>query len=574
MLVSLHVKNLALIDETECFFGEGMNILTGETGAGKSLIIGSVNLALGGKADKDLIRTGADYALVELVFQTMDERVASKMTELDIPTEADGTIVISRRLQASRSVARINGETVTARQIKELAELLIDIHGQHEHQSLLHKKKHMEILDAYAGEEMSLMLDKLRTRYEEYQAVSNRILQDSMDDTAKRRELELAEFELQEIDAAALIPGEDEILEHTYSRMLNSRKITEAVTASYQQTGYDAQNGAGSQIGRALRELKMVSAIDEDLQELEIQLFDIDNLLNDYNRAMAEYMNHIEFEPQDFADTEERLNRINRLKEKYGNTISDILAYKEEKQKQIEKISDYDSYMLDLKQQQEKAAKDVDELCACISAIRQKNASILADKMKCALEEMNFISVAFEIQVRKKEIPRADGYDEVEFVISTNPGEALKPLGQVASGGELSRIMLALKTVLAGRDGIETLIFDEIDAGISGKTAWKISEKLGVLSRGHQIICITHLPQIAAMADNHYCIRKSSDGISTITTLQKLDRTDSIQELARLLGGEVITDVVLQNAEEMKKMADEGKNYQTTSKNGETIILD
>ena len=559
MLQSLHVKNLALMEETEVEFGRGLNILTGETGAGKSLLIGSVNLALGGKFEREMLRKGADSALVELIFMSPDERVRKKLIQLELEPEDDGTVIISRKMQVGKSVYKLNGETVTARQGKELAELLIDIHGQHEHQSLLNKKKHMEILDAFCGEEFLPVAEKVETAYKECRELRRRLEEEAMDEEAKAKEQALAEFELQEIEQAKLIPGEDDDLEQRYRLMVNGKKITEGLADSYQYTGSDFENGAGSAVSRALRALRSVSGIDPRLEELEGQLSEIDNLLADYNRDVAEYMADCEFDSEDFAAVEERLNTINHLKGKYGNTIEDVMAYGEDRQKLLDKLTDYDAYMEQLEGKLEAAQKRLETACGKLSNIRRKNAEVLTKQLVNALVHLNFLTVEFDIAVNRSQNITGKGYDDVEFLISTNPGESLKPLGQVASGGELSRIMLAIKTVLAGKDSIDTLIFDEIDTGISGRTAWRVSEQLDTVAHAHQVLCITHLPQIAAMADRHFVIEKSSTEDNTITDIRVLEEGESLGELARLLGSDSLTEAALSNAREMRAQAEEHK---------------
>ena len=555
MLQSLHVKNLALMEETEVEFGGGLNILTGETGAGKSLLIGSVNLALGGKFDREMLRKGADYALVELVFTGGDRRVEEKLIQLDLEPEEDGTVIVSRKMQVGKSVYKINGETVTAKQVKELSELLIDIHGQHEHQSLLKKRNHMEILDAYCGEELLAAAEKVETAYRECRELRRSMEEESMDEETKAREQALAEFELREIEEARLVPGEDEELEKSYRLMVNGKRITESLSESYKYTGSDFASGAGGALSRALKALRSVSSLDERLGELEEQLAEIDNLLADYNRELAGYMEDSEFEEEEFAAAEERLNQLNRLKEKYGRTIEDVIAYGHEREALLERINDYEAYMEQLKEKLAAAEERLETACGILSEIRVRNAAVLTGQLKAALVHLNFLTVEFEIAVGRTPDITAKGYDDVEFLISTNPGEALKPLGQVASGGELSRVMLAIKTVLAGRDAVDTLIFDEIDAGISGRTAWRVSEELDTVAHGHQVLCITHLPQIAAMADRHFVIEKSSSQDNTITDIRRLKEEESLGELARLLGSDALTEAALSNAREMRDQA-------------------
>ncbi len=554
MLHSLHVKNLALIEETEVEFGEGLNILTGETGAGKSVLIGSINLALGARFDKEMLRSGAENALVELTFSCgEDEGLKELLEELDIPVE-DDLITISRRMQVGKSVSKVNGETVNTKQIKEIAELLIDIHGQHEHQSLLHKKKHLEILDAYGKDESAEALKNVADLYGKVVNLRSQIEEESMDESAKRREQSLLEFERDEIENAHLTEGEDEALEADYRRLVNGKKITEALAESYRFTGNDDANGAGNSLGRALRYVNSVCEYDEQLEQLSVQLSQIEDLLTEYNRDVAAYLSDLEFDGNDFYQIEERLNVINRLKDKYGQSIGKILEAYEERVERLEKLADYDAYMSSLQTQLAALEKDLQGACEKLSKIRKKNAETLRKELIASLENLNFLAVQFDIAICEKAVS-ANGFDDVEFLISTNPGETMKPLGQVASGGELSRVMLAIKTVLANKDSIDTLIFDEIDAGISGRTAWKVSGQLGVVAEAHQVICITHLPQIAAMADHHFLIDKVTDSSTTMTQIRALEDKEQLQELARLLGSDEVTEASLANAEELRKQA-------------------
>lgn len=558
MLQSLHVKNLALIDETEVIFDGGLNILTGETGAGKSIIIGSINLALGAKADKEMIRSGAEYGLVELVFSLEKPAQIRAVRELELPIE-EGQIILQRKIMENRSQCKVCGETVTARQLRQLADILIDIHGQHEHQSLLKPSRQLEILDAYAGEGLAKKKDRLREVYGQYREKKRELSESEVDEETRKRECSLAEFECREIEEAALFPGEDEEVEKAYRRMSNARRIREAAAAAHGLCGYE-DSGAGSAIARAIREIKTVSAYDETLQDYERQLLDIDGLLNDYNRGMAEYLSELDFDAEQFEQTQERLNLINHLKSKYGNTVEEIQEYQARAQETIDKYQDYDAYRTALLDQTAAYEKEALRLAGEISDLRTQNAQTLAVRMRQALSDLNFEQAVFEIRVDGEEQRLSEnGFDQVVFLISTNPGEPVRELAQVASGGELSRIMLALKTVLADKDEIETLIFDEIDTGISGRTAWKVSEKMGILGKGHQLICITHLPQIAAMADTHYMIQKQMVDNRSVTTIKALDQRESVEELARMLGGDTITESALKNAEEMKELAEKNK---------------
>ena len=552
MLQSLHVKNLALMEETEITFGEGLNILTGETGAGKSLLIGSVNLALGGKFEKEMLRKGADSAMVELVF-SCEEKVKQKLLQMELELSEDDNVIISRKMQVGKSTCKINGETVTARQVKELAEVLIDIHGQHEHQSLLHKKKHMEILDAYCGEEYVMPATQVKESFVKCKELKEKLTQEERDEQALARERALAEFEVNEIAEAKLIPGEDEQLEQHYRLMTNSKRITESLLESYHYSGNE--EGAGNALSRALRTLMSVSQYDERLEQLANQLGEVESLLTDYNRDVAEYLSDCEFDEEDFKTVEDRLNVINHLKGKYGHTLEEVLAYGEDRQALLDKLNDYDAYMANLKKDLTLAEGKLAQACEGLSAVRKKNAGLLSEKLTKALVGLNFLTVDFEVSVRDAALVTEKGADEVEFLISTNPGEERKPLSQVASGGELSRIMLAIKTIMATKDDTDTLIFDEIDTGISGKTAWKVSEQLSKVAAKHQVLCITHLPQIAAMSDTHFVIEKSSTDNNTITDIRELCQEDGLCELARLLGSDSLSEAALENAREMREQA-------------------
>ena len=552
MLQNLHVKNLALIKETEVEFKEGLNILSGETGAGKSIIIGSINLALGEKVQKEMLRDSAESALVELIFSVEDEATRNALGALEIEME-DYTVILSRKITGGRAIGRINGEAVSASKMREVAALLIDIHGQHEHQSLLSKRKHLEILDLFAREALSGYKEKLSACFREYRKLLEELEHSDSDTEERARELSFLEFEVNEIEDANLSVGEDETLEEQFRKYSNGKKILDAIFAAYAATSEDDES-ASERVSRALRELGSVSQYDKRVEEIEQQLIEIDNLLSDFNREAAAYLSEEEFDDETYYEIEKRLDLINHLKSKYGNSIEDILKAYEDKCKRIAVLKDYDEYLNQLLNKINKKKKELKEISDQVSEIRKDQSVKLTDAIKDALMDLNFLEVRFTMEFRDIDFTE-NGTDEVEFMISTNPGEPLKPLGKVASGGELSRIMLAIKTVLAENDHIETLIFDEIDSGISGRTAQMVSEKMNELGRSHQIICITHLPQIAAMADEHFLIEKSVENETTVSRIHELSEEESVQELARMLGGVEITDTVLENAREMKKMA-------------------
>lgn len=558
MLLNLHVKNFAIIDEVDITLKDGLNILTGETGAGKSIIIGSINVCLGGKISKDIIRRGADYAMVELLFETGSKAVENRMKELDLPFE-DRQILITRKITNGKSISKINGETVTSQSLKEIAALLIDIHGQHEHQSLLYKENYLDIIDRYAKEEVFLLKQKLSREFLQLTELKNKLSELMIDEDKRLREISYLEYEIKEITEAKLKQGEDELLTSEYKKLSNARIIAEGIGQVYDYMGYQSAGSAGEMIGRSVKQLSKLIEYDKNLEGIYNQLLDVEALVNDFNRNLSEYQSDLSNQEEDFTAVEERLNLINHLKAKYGNSINDILKVLEEGELKLERYYNYEVTLEELNRQIAEQEREVHSLCVKLSEIRMKNAKVLAAKIKNALLDLNFLDVQFAIELTQKENYTKDGFDDAEYLISVNPGEEMKTLSKVASGGELSRIMLAIKSVFADKDEIDTLIFDEIDTGISGRTAQKVSEKLSEISFSHQIICITHLAQIASMADSHFIIEKQTDGQTTRTGIRQLKEQQSIEEIARILGGAEITKTVLDSAKEMITLAKKNK---------------
>ena len=552
MLLELHVKNLALIEKADVEFGEGLNILTGETGAGKSIIIGSITMALGGKAPKGSIRPGADYAYIELVFSVTGEEKRKALRELDVEPTEDGLVIISRKLTSARSISRINDETVTMARLSQITGLLLDIHGQHEHQSLLYKSKHLEILDAYVKAATQPVKQTIADRYRIYRSLEEKLRGFDLDAESRIREADFLRFEIEEIEASALKEGEEEELTSVYRRYSHSRRIAECLGAAYEAV-------EGDWLARALKEVEQASEYDESLGGIRDQLYDADSILRDAGREMSAYLDSMEMDEETFRKTEERLDLIHNLQAKYGPTVEAICQKLEQKKKRLEELEDYDAHKKRMEQELEECRNGLEKLCTQLTGIRKKASGPLVKKIRQGLVDLNFLDVEFDMEFEKLDHFTPSGWDGAQFLISTNPGQPMRPLKDVASGGELSRIMLAIKTVLADSDDIPTLIFDEIDTGISGRTAQKVSEKLMLIARSHQVICITHLPQIAAMADSHFEIAKSASQGRTITTIRLLDRQASVEELARLLGGARITEAVLKNAGEMKELADRTK---------------
>ena len=558
MLLNLHVKNLALIKEVDVDFTNGLVVLTGETGAGKSLILGSVNIALGKKVEKDIIRKGAEYALVELTF-CIDSRLKEKLEQYDVYPEDENIIVVSRKITYGRSVSKINGEIVSLTTLKNVMDLLIDIHGQHDHQSLLYKNTHLQILDKYAGEEVKELKNTISDKYSQYIEIKKELDKFDMDETKRLRECEFAEFEINEIEAANLSLGEDDEVENEFKKLSGSEKIMSSLSDAYQIMGYEGNQGVCECISRVGYDLSEISDIDSKLSDLQKQIYDIDDMCKGLAREISDYIDEVNYEPQRVAEVEERLNLINHLKLKYGQSIEKILAYKGEKQAYLDSLNNYNLMREETKTKLDKEMSELVVLCDKLSSLRKKYAIKLEETVVKALEDLNFLSVKFKINVSKKENVSANGQDEVEFLISTNPGEEVKSLAKVASGGELSRIMLAIKSILAGEDEIDTMIFDEIDTGISGKTAQMVADKLMGISKEHQVICISHLAQIAAMADSHYLIEKNTDDESTERNIYRLSREDSIKELVRISSGGEITETAIKHATEMKEMAERAK---------------
>ncbi len=453
----------------------------------------------------------------------------------------------------TRSVSKINDETVTAAKLRQVTGLLIDIHGQHEHQSLLHASKHLEILDTFAKSRTRLLKDQVVDAYRQYKALKAELEETAIDLEGRGREMDFLRFEIDEIEAAQLKDGEKESLTEQYRRQANGRKILESLSLAYQAVEMDG-------IGQALRQVNEVAAYDSQLKGILDQLYDAESILNDIRHAIGVYQEEMAFDEEELLQAEQRLDLIHHMESKYGGTTEQVYKTLEEKKQRLEQLEHYDEYRGKQEERYKQASKRLEELSGKLSKERQKAAADLTGQIRKGLTDLNFLDVSFSMEFRRLDHYTAQGFDEAEFMISTNPGEPGRSLGMVASGGELSRVMLAIKAALADSDAVPTLIFDEIDTGISGRTAQKVSEKLAIISHSHQVICITHLPQIAAMADSHYEIVKSSKGKSTTTRIHLLDGETMVDELARLLGGAEITDAVRQNAREMKKLAEKVKH--------------
>ena len=573
MITDLRVKNVALIDEAEVQFGEGLNILTGETGAGKSILIDSINFLLGERPGKDFIRSGADTAIVEGMVVITEPETLKAISDLGIEMEEDSQLLLSRTLNAQgRSACRVNGRNITVSMLKEISANLVDVHGQHQHQSLLNPNKHIVLLDRFCGEELETLKKELIALITVHREISKELKSLQGAPGQREAQMEIWQFQINEISRAQLKQGEEEELDQRRNRLSAVDKLSKntqgALTLLY--NGELNSLSATDQIGRALQLVTELARLDEGKLPLAERLTEISILLADAVEELADYSHALDADPQALERLESRLDTIYRLKKKYGGTVEDILVHLEKITAQVEKYTDIEDEIARLTAKRRESMQAIAAKCNEITAVRRRQAKMIQGRIVEVLRDLGMKNVQFAISMEKQAAFSTNGNDRLEFMISPNLGEPLKPLSQIASGGEMSRVMLALKTVMADVDRIGTLIFDEIDAGVSGRTAQQVAEKLLQISgtgpsgtSNHQILCITHLPQIAAMADQHFLISKSivreEHGEATITSVKELCHDGAIQELARLIGGAQITEATIRAAEELKDMADSMK---------------
>lgn len=543
MLLSLHVKNLAIIDEEEIFFDSGLNILSGETGAGKSIILGALSLAMGEKPGKGIIRDESQDALAEAVF-SLNDRQKELLSAMDIDTD-EGEVILQRKITPQRSIAKINGENVPAGKLREVAELFIDIYGQKDGHTLLSDKNQILLLDEYAGEALTAKMQELKTAYEEYRSIQREFDSINSDSSQREREADLLSHEISEIEAAGLKPGEDEFLRDEYRRLTGAGKVLEAVNEALDSVGEDT----GERIGRAIRALRQVGDTGEISQIIDV-LSDAETILSDAGHSLVSYRESLEIDPKEIESCGMRLDLVESLKRKFSsdNTIEGVFATLEENQDKLAKLLDFDNYINKITKDLGSSKNRLMALCSEVTALRKTSADALSKKITEALCDLNIEGEGFEIRITPLEEPTSQGADRVIFYISTNPGEPMRPLNDIASGGELSRIMLAIKTIFAGVGEIDTLVFDEIDTGISGKTASKVAGRIASLSGDSQVICITHLPQIAARAKHHFLIEKKTGEGHTISSIRLLSPEERVDEVARMLAGDDITEAARENA--------------------------
>ena len=571
MLLQLDIQNIALIDKVNIEPGKGLNILTGETGAGKSIIIDSINAILGERVSRDLIRTGKDKALVEAVFHIDNSRFAGIFEEMGIEPEEDGTLIISREFNMSgKNLCRINGKMATVSMLKTFGERLIDIHGQFDNQSLLRTESHLELLDSFAGAGVLDLKQCYTVLLNEYKDIKAHLKSLSGDKGERERKIDLLGFQVEEIKKAKLKPDEEEDLNRQRTLLASSEKIINSLANAYELlfSGNNIKNSASDNMNEALNELHSIEKLDTRYEDICKKLQDISYQLEDVIEDIRSERDNTEYNPELLEETEERLDLLFKLKRKYGNSIQSILEYCEKTEVQLNEIIKSEEIIEKLSKKLKKIDMELYEAALSLNASRSKAAGMLEAKIAGELEDLEMKRAKFKADIHfdgsfdqnGERKYHSSGLDRVEFLISPNAGEPLKPLAKIASGGEMSRIMLAIKTILADVDKLPTLIFDEIDIGISGKASQKVGEKLSFISRSHQVICVTHLAQIACMADNHFLIEKVSGENSTETVVKKLADNEVRNEIARILGGaassEISTkyaDEILINAKNLKK---------------------
>ncbi|HBF76869.1 MAG TPA: DNA repair protein RecN [Clostridiaceae bacterium] len=559
MLLELHIKDFALIDSADLKFEKGLNILTGETGAGKSIVIDSVNFIMGDKQSRDIIRTGAESAYVEGVFDANSEETSHILQENGIDEE--DVLIISREInQNGRSISRINGKTVTVSLLKQVMKYIIDIYGQHQHQSLLDEQNHIQILDSFCGSSIIEIKKQYKALYEQIKEIENQIDRINLDEKDRQRKLGLLSYQINEINEAKLKPNEDEELYKKREVLANAEKIYSSLSNAYNILySSEEQNSSYDGIGSSIGYLEGIEKYDEKLENIKNELKDVYYNLEGIVDEIREYKDNIDFEPDVLNQVEIRLDLINSLKMKYGNSIEEILAYCERSSSELNELVNNNQTIDKLSQKKKDGYIKLNKLAEDISKIRKEVAVKLEDRIEEELRYLGMDKASFKIVVEDNESLNEDGKNKVYFMMTANVGEPLKPLSKVASGGELSRIMLAIKSVIADVDSIPTLIFDEIDTGISGRAAQAVAEKMCLISKNHQVLCVTHLPQIASMADVHFKIEKNIIDGKTYTNVLKLNDKGQTEELARMLGGAILTDLTRKHSIEMKSLANDLK---------------
>lgn len=549
MLESLSVRNFALIKEAHIDFKNNLNVLTGETGSGKSILIGSINLALGMRASKEYMRDENEDTTVSIAFSIKDEELIKMIKDMDIPVDEDGKVIIYRKITKDKNIAKINDESSTLNKIRELTDKLIDIYGQHDGESLRKNAKHIEFLDDFIGKDSAEKKSVISKLYTELKEKKERLDSFNLDERMRLREIDILKYEVDELEKANLKSGEEEKLADRFKLISNSKNIIESLTNAFNSL-------QELNISAAVKEVKSATKYDESLNDICSSLMDCESLISDSIKELDKKIEQYDIDEKEYANMESRLDLIRGILAKYNNSVDKALSELVVKKKRLLELDDYDNEKNKAKDEVEKAEAKLEKAASELSELRKKHAKDFIAKIVEELKDLGFLDVKFDINIERKQEITRDGFDDVTFMISLNTGEKMRALSDVASGGELSRIMLSIKTILSESYGTETLIFDEIDAGISGITASKVASKLNRIAKNHQVILITHLPQIAAMADNHFVIKKEVAGDRTMTTIDQLNDKGMIEEIGRLIssGGE-LTKNVLANAEELKEAA-------------------
>lgn len=542
MLIHLSVENVAIIEKLTVELEEGLNVLTGETGAGKSILIDAVNALLGGRISREIIRTGEEKAKVEAVFHCPG-KLSAILEEMGIESQEDETLVLSRQFSAAgKNICRINGSLVTVAQLKEIGEYLIDIHGQHDNQSLLRNKAQSDYLDMFSGSSLLSEKESYRKALSQFQEISKKITELKAMEKERARLEDLYRYQVEEISAAALKKDEDLELTRQSNLLSHAEGIMEAFHQAYQALSGDEEYSVSAveQIQRAQSAIESIARLDQEFAVISESLVEVIDKLEDISRDIRLKKDRVNYDPQLQQEVEDRLAFIDSLKRKYGNTVDEILAYGENARLKLEEVSDTETVLKQLSLKRDELDGILYESACRMHAMRVEAAARLKEKVTAQLKDLEMPKAAFETEIRFDDTRKyhGEGLDSIEFLISPNPGEGLKPLNKIASGGEMSRIMLAIKTILADVDEIGVLIFDEIDTGVSGKAALKVGQKLVDVSRRHQVICITHHAQIASLAKAHFHISKSVDHDRTTTQVNKLPDREREIEIARLLSGE------------------------------------
>ncbi|MCL2361584.1 MAG: DNA repair protein RecN [Defluviitaleaceae bacterium] len=555
MILTLSIRNVALIDEVEVTFGPGLNVLTGETGAGKSILVDSINFLLGQRPGRDFVRTGAAFAAVEGIIEVTDPSIILALNGMGIDLAGEGQLLLERTIQAGgKSVCRINGRIVTAGMLKDACAFLVDVHGQHEHQSLLDSNKQMALLDMFCGEELVLYKTALEDLLKQYKENARALKEVQGIGSQRAEQLEIWKFQLSEIEKGELKPDEEEALTARRTRLAAIEKLT-TNTNNALYLLYGSEGSALDKISNAKARITELAKLDPTKEKMLINLTEAESQLADVYQELRDYQDELDADPAALDKIESRLDVIYRLKKKYGPTVEDVLKKQTQLAQSLENIENSDVEIKRLQGIVRGLSAEITKLCDAMHSLRAQWGQRISAQIQEVLRDLGMQSAQISIDITKKTAFGPDGNDQVEFLISPNPGEPLKSLKRIASGGEMSRVMLAIKTVLADADRIGTVIFDEVDAGVSGRTAQQVAQKLHGISRNRQILCITHLPQIAAMAHTHFRIEKTTEGQRTVTSVTALEFEQMIAELARLIGGAEITSATYGAALEMKQQA-------------------